>query len=195
MAGDGADGGAQADVEVLEIDLEWHRALDAPIRSEAATPASSSNRRLDPRWLIGAAVLAYLLWLFGLGGDDSGGGSAAPDARTPVTTPVADERLGVGAETPLDIAADIAALTDLEKSSSYLEVMVDARIAVVREYLGDTERRKTACGCHSAHAGLNRRSNTPKRRLTAIASACEWFMQWCSSVAAATPAPRQIASA
>ena len=40
-----------------------------------------------------------------------------------------------------------------------------------------------------AHAGLNRRSNTPKRRLTAIASACEWFMQWCSSVAAATPAP------
>ncbi len=126
MAGDGADGGAQADVEVLEIDLEWHRAPDAPIRSEAATPASSSNRRLDPRWLIGAAVLAYLLWLFGLGGDDSGGGSAAPDARTPVTTPAAEERLGVGAETPLDIAADIAALTDLEKSSSYLEVMVDA---------------------------------------------------------------------
>ena len=126
MAGDGADGGAQADVEVLEIDLEWHRAPDAPIRSEAPMPGSSSNRRLDPRWLIGAAVLAYLLWLFGLGGDDSGGGSAAPDARTPVTTPAADERLGAGAEAPLDIAADIAALTDLEKSSSYLEVMVDA---------------------------------------------------------------------
>jgi len=48
-----------------------------------------------------------------------------PDARTPVTTPAAAERLGTGAESPLDIAADIAALTDLELRSSYLEVIVD----------------------------------------------------------------------
>jgi hypothetical protein len=122
MAGDGADGGAQADVEVLEIDLEWHRAPDEPIRIETAKPDSSSNRRLDPRWLIGAAALTYLLWLFGIGGDDSDGGSSAPDTRTPA----AEDRLGVSVEASLDIAADIAALTDLERSSSYLEVMVDA---------------------------------------------------------------------
>ena len=125
MVGDGADGGAKADVEVLEIDLEWHREPDEPIRSEAAKPASSSNWRLDPRWLIGAAALAYPLWLFGIGGDDSDRGSSAPDAHEPVTTPAADERLGSGAEAPLDIAADIAALTDLELRSSYLEVIVD----------------------------------------------------------------------
>jgi len=125
MAGDGADGGAQADVDLLEIDLEWHRVPDEPIRSDATTPHASSNWRLDPRWLIGAAALAYLLWLFGLGGDDSDGGSSVPDARTPVTTPAAAERLGTGAESPLDIAADIAALTDLELRSSYLEVIVD----------------------------------------------------------------------
>ena len=124
MAGDEADGGAQADVDLLEINLEWHRVPDEPIRSEAAMPRSSSNWRLDPRWLIGAAVLAYLLWLFGIG-EASDGGSSAPDARTPVTTPAADERLGAGAEAPLDIAADIAALTDLELRSSYLEVIVD----------------------------------------------------------------------
>ncbi len=124
MAGDEADGGAQADVDLLEINLEWHRVPDEPICSEAAMPRSSSNWRLDPRWLIGAAVLAYLLWLFGIG-EASDGGSSAPDARTPVTTPAADERLGAGAEAPLDIAADIAALTDLELRSSYLEVIVD----------------------------------------------------------------------
>ena len=124
MAGDEADGGAQADVDLLEINLEWHRVPDEPIRSEAAMPRSSSNWRLDPRWLIGAAVLAYLLWLFGIG-EVSDGGSSAPDARTPVRTPAADERLGAGAEAPLDIAADIAALTDLELRSSYLEVIVD----------------------------------------------------------------------
>lgn len=124
MAGDEADGGAQADVDLLEINLEWHRVPDEPIRSEAAMPRSSSNWRLDPRWLIGAAVLAYLLWLFGIG-EASDGGSSAPDARTPVRTPAADERLGAGAEAPLDIAADIAALTDLELRSSYLEVIVD----------------------------------------------------------------------
>ncbi|MEC7375430.1 MAG: hypothetical protein VX742_09750 [Actinomycetota bacterium] len=124
MAGDEADGGAQADVDLLEINLEWHRVPDEPIRSEAAMPRSSSNWRLDPRWLIGAAVLAYLLWLFGIG-EASDGGSSAPDARTPVTTPAADERPGAGAEAPLDIAADIAALTDLELRSSYLEVIVD----------------------------------------------------------------------
>ena len=45
MAGDGADGEAQADVEALEIDLEWYRAPDEPIRSETATPASSNRRR------------------------------------------------------------------------------------------------------------------------------------------------------
>ena len=124
MAGDEADGGAQADVDLLEINLEWHRVPDEPIRSEAAMPRSSSNWRLDPRWLIGAAVLAYLLWLFGIG-EASDGGSSAPDARTPVRTLAADERLGAGAEAPLDIAADIAALTDLELRSSYLEVIVD----------------------------------------------------------------------
>ena len=124
MAGDEADDGAQADVDLLEINLEWHRVPDEPIRSEAAMPRSSSNWRLDPRWLIGAAVLAYLLWLFGIG-EASDGGSSAPDARTPVRTPAADERLGAGAEAPLDIAADIAALTDLELRSSYLEVIVD----------------------------------------------------------------------
>lgn len=124
MAGDEADVGAQADVDLLEINLEWHRVPDEPIRSEAAMPRSSSNWRLDPRWLIGAAVLAYLLWLFGIG-EASDGGSSAPHARTPVTTPAADERLGTGAEAPLDIAADIAALTDLELRSSYLEVIVD----------------------------------------------------------------------
>ena len=124
MAGDEADGGAQGDVDLLEINLEWHRVPDETIRSEAAMPRSSSNWRLDPRWLIGAAVLAYLLWLFGIG-EASDGGSSAPDARTPVTTPAADERLGTGAEAPLDIAADIAALTDLELRSSYLEVIVD----------------------------------------------------------------------
>ena len=124
MAGDEADGGAQADVDLLEINLEWHRVPDEPIRSEAAVPRSSSNWRLDPRWLIGAAVLAYLLWLFGIG-EASDGGSSAPDARTPVTTPAADERRGAGAEAPLDIAADLAALPDLELRSSYLEVIVD----------------------------------------------------------------------
>ena len=124
MAGDEADGGAQADVDLLEINLEWHRVPDEPIRSEAAMPRSSSNWRLDPRWLIGAAVFAYLLWLFDIG-EASDGGSSAPDARTPVTTPAADERLGTGAEAPLDIAADIEALTDLELRSSYLEVIVD----------------------------------------------------------------------
>ena len=103
MAGDEADGGAQADVDLLEINLEWHRVPDEPIRSEAAMPRSSSNWRLDPRWLIGAAVLAYLLWLFGIG-EASDGGSSAPDARTPVTTPAADERLGAGAEAPLDLS-------------------------------------------------------------------------------------------
>ena len=49
------------------------------------------------------------------------------------------------------------------------EVMVDAALAVVRQCLGGTERLKTACGCHSVSAGLNRRSSTPMPLLTVIA--------------------------
>lgn len=126
------------DGELLEVDLEWERASAGSVPPEAFAPAAS-RRGFDPRWLIGVSVVGYLVWLFGLGGGGGAGGSDTPGRGTPAdgipaavaqANPTAAESAPSAAapafDPDLDLAADIAELTDLETSSSYLEVMVDA---------------------------------------------------------------------
>lgn len=125
---------------MLEVELDWERADPTPIASDGVIEAPSARRAFDPRWLIGLAVLGYLVWLFGFsGGGGSGSGSAADDSPLPPGVAAANDVAATdGSITPsggangepdfadIDVGADIAALTDLAIASSYLEVMVDA---------------------------------------------------------------------
>ncbi|MEM8706982.1 MAG: hypothetical protein AAGE98_11040 [Actinomycetota bacterium] len=126
--------------ELLDIDLDWDRTSTTPLGDADVVEPSSPRRGFDPRWLIGVAVVGYLVWLFGLGGggsssSGSGSGPGQPADGVPAAVAQANPDVGSSAgsagtgatfDPDLDVAADIAALTDLERSSSYLEVMVDA---------------------------------------------------------------------
>lgn len=118
--------------EIIDIELVW----DAPRRGEAESSVPGRPRQwrprppgrgFDPRWLIALAAIVFVAVVLTTSDSSDEGPPAAPE---PVPTvagadePV-DPAVAAGVVPDLDLAAAIAAMTEEQRVSAFLEVQVD----------------------------------------------------------------------
>ena len=137
------------EIELIEIDLDWHAPSPAPSAATSSEPARPIWRRalaFDPRWLILVAVVVYVGWfLTSNGGDDEAAPPSPSTAPTSAsTTPPAetvtteDDRAALGGDPSLDLAAAIETLVAADYDTSYLEMQVNPNgvdvFAVIKDF-------------------------------------------------------------
>ncbi len=121
--------------EILEIELAWDKPRDPPRPTSPndsspdrvlwwRSPRSgSARRRLDPRWLTGIAVLAFVFWVLRSGAPADNPSASAVDRPVPTAETTTDT--DVLPDPALDLAANIAGLTEKDLVTAWLEVQVD----------------------------------------------------------------------
>lgn len=121
--------------EILEIELDWDKPHDPPrpTSSDDTSPyrvlgwrsprSGSARRRLDPRWLTGIAVLAFVFWVLRGGAPADDPSASAVDRPVPSAETTTDT--DVMPDPALDLAANIAGLTEKDLVTAWLEVQVD----------------------------------------------------------------------
>ena len=109
------------EIELIEIDLDWHAPSPAASAATSSAPARPIWRRalaFGPRWLVLVAVVVYVGWFVtSSGGDDEAAPPSPSTAHTSAsTTPPAetvtteDDRAALGGDPSLDLAAAIETL-------------------------------------------------------------------------------------
>ena len=122
------------DAEILEIELDWDEPRD-PVRSGTTGESRDrlrdwrghrgprERRRFDARWLIGAAAVAFVVWIMSGGESTDSPPAPTPDPATqPEQGGIAS---GVQPDATLDLEAAIAGLTEQDLVTAWLEVQVD----------------------------------------------------------------------
>lgn len=121
-------------VEILDIELDWNEPRDPVgvvetdrprdrIRDWRGDRSVGARRHFDARWLIGAAVFVFVVWVL-----SGGEASQAPSIPAPEATQQGSAGDAASASQPdptLDLEVAIAGLTEQDLVTAWLEVQVD----------------------------------------------------------------------